>query len=117
MIVVTDDEFDIVVREALDEVPSRLMAMLDNVVFLIEAEPPADEPDLLGRYDGTPLTERDEGWGMGSLPDRITVFRGPLLRMCADIDELSEEITVTVVHEIAHHFGLDDDELHRLGWA
>ncbi|GAA4406091.1 metallopeptidase family protein [Fodinibacter luteus] len=113
----TDDEFDAIVEMALDEVPPELMAMLDNVVFLVDAEPPPDDPDLLGIYEGTPLTERGEWWGQGSLPDRITLFRGPLTRMCADDEELREEIAVTVVHEIAHHFGIEEDALHELGWG
>jgi predicted Zn-dependent protease with MMP-like domain len=113
----TDEEFDAIVEEALDDVPPELMAMLDNVVFLVEEEPPADDPDLLGVYDGTPLTERDAWWGQGSLPDRITLFRGPLSRMCDDVEDLREEIAVTVVHEIAHHFGIEEDTLHELGWG
>ena len=112
----SDDEFDAIVEDALDDVPAELMAMLDNVVFLVEPEPPADDPDLLGVYEGTPLTERDAWWGQGSLPDRITLFRGPLTRMCDD-DELRDEIAVTVVHEIAHHFGIEEETLHELGWG
>ena len=109
-------EFELAVGDALDEVPGELMALLDNVVFLVEDEPPPEDPDLLGVYDGTPLTERGDAWA-GALPDRITIFRGPLCRMCEDRDELLDEIAVTVVHEIAHHFGIDDDRLHALGWA
>ena len=109
--------FEAIVGDSLDEVPAELMAMLDNVVFFVEAEPPADDPDLLGVYDGIPLTERDSGWGMGNLPDRITLFQGPLTRMCDDLEDLREEIAVTVVHEIAHHFGIDDAALHELGWG
>jgi len=109
-------EFEEAVGDALDEVPPELMALLDNVVFLVEDEPPAEDPDLLGIYDGTPLTERGDGWA-GALPDRITIFRGPLSRMCEDRDELLDEIAVTVVHEIAHHFGIDDARLHALGWG
>ncbi len=110
-------EFDARVEDALDEVPEELMAMLDNVVFLVEDEPPADDPDLLGVYEGVPLTERGDAWAAGALPDRIVLFRGPLTRMCRDDEELTEEIAVTVVHEIAHHFGIDDDALHELGWG
>ena len=109
-------EFEVAVGDALDAVPVELMALLDNVVFLIEDEPPQDDPDLLGLYDGTPLTERGDAWA-GALPDRITIFRGPLERMCVDREELLDEIAVTVVHEIAHHFGIDDARLHALGWA
>lgn len=110
-------EFDARVEDALDDVPEELMAMLDNVVFLVEDEPPADDPDLLGVYEGVPLTERGDAWAAGALPDRILLFRGPLTRMCADDEELTEEIAVTVVHEIAHHFGIDDAALHELGWG
>ena len=113
----SEQQFDAIVEEALDEVPADLMAMLDNVAFFVEVEPPADDPDLLGIYEGTPLTERGDWWGHGSLPDRITLFRGPLTRLCDDSDHLREEITVTVVHEIAHHFGIEEDALHELGWG
>ena len=109
------EEFEEAVGDALDQVPERLMDQLDNVVFLVEDEPPEDEPELLGVYDGIPLTERDFDWPQ--LPDRITIFRGPLLRMCHDREELLDEIAITVVHEIAHHFGIDDEMLHRLGWG
>ncbi|TQM96485.1 putative Zn-dependent protease with MMP-like domain [Ornithinimicrobium humiphilum] len=110
------EEFEIAVGDALDLVPEQLMDQLDNVVFLVEDEPPDDDPELLGVYDGVPLTERDQMWG-GQLPDRITIFRGPLVRMCVDREELLDEIAITVVHEIAHHFGIDDDTLHELGWG
>ncbi|MEO5983181.1 MAG: metallopeptidase family protein [Pedococcus sp.] len=109
-------EFEQAVGDALDEVPAELMALLDNVVFLVEDEPPQQDPDLLGVYDGTPLTERGDAWA-GALPDRITIFRGPLSRMCEDREDLLDEIAVTVVHEIAHHFGIDDAKLHALGWG
>jgi predicted Zn-dependent protease with MMP-like domain len=109
-------EFEGAVGDALDAVPPELMRLLDNVVFFVEDEPPPHDPDLLGIYDGTPLTERGDAWA-GALPDRITIFRGPLTRMCEDRDELLEEIAVTVVHEIAHHFGIDDARLHELGWG
>lgn len=110
------EEFEIAVGDALDQVPAQLMDLLDNVVFFVEDEPPADDPDLLGVYDGVPLTERDDMFG-GAMPDRITIFRGPTLRMCEDRDEVIDEVAVTVVHEIAHHFGIDDAKLHALGWG
>lgn len=118
MVPMSPEEFEDAVSAALDSVPAGLMAMLDNVAFFVETEPPSDQPDdLLGIYEGVPLTERDFGWGAGALPDRITLFQGPLTRMCSDRDELEDEITITVVHEIAHHFGIDDDRLHELGWG
>lgn len=109
-------EFDDVVSLALDGIPEALAALMDNVVVLVEDEPPAEDPDLLGLYDGIPLTERDSTYTFAP-PDRIFVFRGPLTRMCTDPDELVEEVRVTVVHEVAHHFGIDDDALHDLGYA
>jgi predicted Zn-dependent protease with MMP-like domain len=112
----TPQEFDDAVGDALDDVPSELLALMDNVVFLVEDEPPSTDPDLLGVYDGTPLTERDGNWAAGALPDRITIFRGPTLRMCDTREEILDEVAVTVVHEIAHHFGMDDERLHELGW-
>ena len=111
------EEFEDAVGDALDAVPAELMALLDNVAFFVEDEPPQEDPDLLGIYDGVPLTERGDFWAMGSLPDRIIIYRGPLTRMCEDREELLDEIAITVVHEIAHHFGIDDHRLHELGWA
>lgn len=111
-----DDAFDELVADALDAIPEPLARLMDNVVVLVEAEPPADDPDLLGLYVGTPLTERDGSYTFFA-PDQVFVFRGPLLRMCADTEELAEEIEITVVHEIAHHFGIDDDQLHAWGWG
>jgi predicted Zn-dependent protease with MMP-like domain len=109
------DRFDELVALALDDIPPELTDVMDNVVVLVEDEPPADDPTLLGLYEGIPLTERDWAYG-GQLPDRITIFRGPTLRMCATEDEVVDEVHVTVVHEVAHHFGIDDDRLHALGY-
>ena len=110
------ERFDELVSDALDTVPAGLAALMDNVVVLVEDESPGDEPELLGVYDGTPLTERDGGYA-GVLPDRITIFRGPTLRMCATEAEVVDEVRITVVHEIAHHFGIDDARLHELGYG
>ena len=109
------ERFDELVALALDEIPPELTAVMDNVVVLVEDEPPDGERSLLGLYEGTPLTERDWAYG-GALPDRITIFRNPTLRMCATENEVVEEVHVTVVHEVAHHFGIDDDRLHALGY-
>ena len=116
---VGEAEFEELVAEALDGVPTELAELMDNVVVLVEDDPPpeADDVDLLGLYEGTPLTERGEWWAAGSLPDRITIFRNPTLRICETREEVTEEVAVTVVHEVAHHFGIDDDRLHELGWA
>ncbi|WP_110181227.1 metallopeptidase family protein [Nocardioides solisilvae] len=113
---VSRDVFDSLVEQALDEIPAELTELIDNVVVLVEDEPPADDPDLLGYYDGVALTERPANHA-AALPDRILLFRGPLLDMCVDADELVEEIRITVVHEVAHHFGIDDARLHELGYA
>ena len=112
----SDAEFEEAVSAALDQVPEELARLMDNVVVLVEELPPESEPqDLLGLYEGTPLTERND-WYAGVLPDRISIFRGPLLAMCDSRYDVVEEVLVTVVHEIAHHFGIDDDRLHELGW-
>ena len=110
------ERFEELVGDALDQVPEGLAALMDNVAVLVEDEPPQDDPDLLGFYDGTPLTERDTRYA-GVVPDRIMIFRNPTLRMCEDEDEVVDEVRITVVHEIAHHFGIDDDRLHDLGYA
>ncbi len=111
-----DDAFDELVAEALDRIPPQLAALLDNVVILVENEPPPEEAGILGLYVGTPLTERDSNYTFQA-PDQVFVFRGPLQRMCEDVEELTEEIEITVVHEVAHHFGIDDDQLHAWGWG
>ncbi len=111
------DRFDELVDRALDGIPDELAALVRNVVVLVEDEPPEDEPDdLLGLYDGVALTERDSSL-LPQLPDRIFVFRGPLLDLVESEEELVEEVRITVVHEIAHHFGIDDARLHELGYA
>ncbi len=108
-------EFEALVEQALDEIPAEIAAQVHNVVVLVEDEPPADDPDLLGVYDGVSLTDRlTDHTG---LPDTITVFRNPLLEMCETPEELVREVRITVVHEIAHHFGIDDDRLHQLGYG
>lgn len=107
--------FEELVGEALDQIPDELTRLMDNVVVLVE-DANAEEPSLLGLYEGVALTERGYDYA-GALPDRIFVYRLPLLAACRSEDELVDEISVTVVHEIAHHFGIDDDRLHQLGWA
>ncbi len=112
----TREEFEELVAEALDRIPPELTRLMDNVAVFVEDEPPADDPELLGLYEGTPLTERGE-WYAGVLPDRITIYRNPTLRMCEDRESVVAETEVTVVHEIAHHFGIDDERLHALGYG
>jgi len=113
---VTDEDFEGYVADALDSLPGELLDLIDNVAILIEPEAPADDPHLLGRYDGIALTRRDSNYTF-TAPDRILIFQGPLVRMCRDVDELIEEVRITVVHEIAHHFGIDDERLHAWGWG
>lgn len=109
------ERFEELVGEALDEVPEELLGLMSNVVILVEDDPPPGE-DLLGLYEGHALTER--GWDYsGVLPDRIFIYRNPILAICDTDDDVVEEVAVTVVHEIAHHFGIDDDRLHALGWG
>ena len=107
--------FDELVSDALDEIPAALAKAIDNVVVLVEGRHP-EEPDLLGVYEGTALTDRDSTY-FGSLPDTITIFRDALLDVCDSEAQVVDEVTVTVIHEIAHHFGIDDDRLHELGWG
>ncbi|WP_116949444.1 metallopeptidase family protein [Jiangella endophytica] len=116
MLELTEAEFERLVSEAIDEIPPELAQMMDNVVILIEDEAPDDAPDVLGLYEGTPLTERGE-WYTGVLPDTIRLFRLPILRICDTPDDAVEEVLITVVHEVAHHFGIDDERLHELGWS
>jgi predicted Zn-dependent protease with MMP-like domain len=88
---------------------------MDNVVVLVEPRNP-DIPGLLGLYEGVALTMRDSYYG-GVLPDRITIYRDALLDICSDEQELVDEVAVTVVHEVAHHFGISEHRLHELGWG
>jgi predicted Zn-dependent protease with MMP-like domain len=106
--------FEQLVADALDTIPDALAELVDNVVVVVEDRHPSE--DLLGLYEGLPLTERG-GYGFGELPDRITLYRLAICDMARDEAEVVDEVRVTVVHELAHHFGIDDDALHELGWA
>lgn len=108
--------FETLVIDELDRLPDDMVDGLDNVVFVVEDRPEDGSLDLLGLYDGLALTERTQ-YGMGELPDRIVVYREPHLAVCENEDELRDEIHTTLVHEIAHFYGLDDAQLHDLGWA
>lgn len=108
-------QFDELVSDALDLIPPELAAAMDNVVVLVDDRHP-EEPDLLGLYEGVALTERDSDYS-GALPDAITIYRAALLDVCESEQQVIEEVAVTVIHEIAHHFGIDDERLHQLGWA
>ncbi len=113
MFLVSRRKFEALVAEALDEIPEELARYLENVAVIVADESPEG---LLGLYEGTPLTERYDYGGL-QMPDRITIFRKPICEMCVSEDDLVEEIYVTIVHEVAHHFGIEDDTLEERGWA
>jgi predicted Zn-dependent protease with MMP-like domain len=106
--------FEELVADALDEIPDELLQMMDNVAVVVREG--TEGSRLLGLYDGIPLTERDAGYDGMVVPDRISIFRRPILAMCADEAEVVEQVRITVIHEVAHHFGIDDERLHALGW-
>lgn len=110
------EQFEQLVIDELDLLPDEMVDGLDNVIFVTEDRPEDGSLDLLGLYDGVALTERST-YGFGELPDRIILFREPLLDACTDLDDLREQVHVTLVHEIAHFYGIDDQQLHDLGWA
>jgi len=112
----SEERFDELVATAFAAVPEELTGLLDNVALFVEDDAPAHEPDLLGLYEGVPQTERGTTYA-GMLPDRILIFRNPTLRICDTEEDVVEEIEITVAHEIAHHFGIDDARLHELGYA
>ncbi len=116
MIDMTAEAFEDLVAGELDRLPGEMISGLDNVVFVIEDRPEDGSLDLLGLYDGLALTERDR-YGLGELPDRIIVYREPHLHACDDEEHLRDEVHTTLVHEIAHFYGIDDARLHTLGWA
>ena len=108
--------FEVLVIDELDKLPDTMVDGLDNLIFVTEDRPEDGSLNVLGLYDGVALTERGQ-YGFGELPDRIILYREPLLAISADLESLRDEIHVTLVHEIAHFYGIDDAELHRLGWA
>ena len=114
MIDVPPERFSELVAEALDGIPPDLGALMDNVaVFVDDDRPPGA---LLGLYEGVPLTRR-EAYGALALPDRITIYRRAICASCSTEEEVRRQVQVTVVHEVAHHFGIDDTRLHELGWG
>ena len=111
----TRARFEELVSEALDQVPAQFAEAMDNVVVLVE-EYNDESPDILGLYHGIALTERTSHYG-GVLPDRISIYRRPILGMCHTEPQVVEEVLITVMHELGHHFGIDDQRLHELGWG
>ncbi|MCB9415357.1 MAG: metallopeptidase family protein [Actinobacteria bacterium] len=114
MIDVSPERFEQLVEAAVNVIPEDLARYIDNVAIVVEDDAPADDPHLLGLYEGVPLTARGS-WYIAAMPDRIRIFRLPILRMCQSQAEVVREVYITVVHEIAHHFGIDDATLHDLG--
>ena len=111
-----EEEFERLVVDELDSLPDDMVDGLENVVFVTEDRPEDGSLDLLGLYDGVALTDRGQ-YGFGELPDRIILFRAPLLDIAEDLEDLKDQIHITLVHEIAHFYGIDDAELHELGWG
>ena len=111
---VSDERFEDLVGEALDALPAWILKRLDNVSVLIEPAPPPEQPNLAGLYEGVPLTGRDSGYQM-VLPDRITLFRSILRKGAHTEGEVRERVQHTVIHEVAHFFGLSDDQLREMG--
>ncbi|QIK62207.1 metallopeptidase family protein [Leucobacter viscericola] len=115
MLEVSHEEFESMVADGLDSLHDDMLSKLDNVIFLIE-DRPADNSPILGVYEGFSLAERDI-YGYGEEPDRIILFRENLLEHCADMDELIAEIRITLIHEIAHFYGISEERIHELGWG
>ncbi len=115
MLSVSHEDFETLVGEGLDSLHEDMLAELDNVIFLVE-DRPADGREILGVYEGFSLAERS-AYGYGEEPDRIILFRENLLEHCADMEDLVAEIRITLVHEIAHFYGLTEERIHELGWG
>ncbi|GGF39255.1 metallopeptidase family protein [Subtercola lobariae] len=108
--------FEALVVAELDLLPDDMVDGLENVVFVTEDRPENGTLDTLGLYEGVALTQRAD-YGFGELPDRIVLYREPLLSISADLAELRKQVHITLVHEIGHFYGIDDERLHELGWA
>ena len=111
----TRERFEVLVADALDQIPRQFMAAMSNVVVLVEDIDPHNH-NLLGLYHGVALTSRTSHYA-GVLPDRITIFRLPILRICRTEEDVVRQVGITVIHEVGHHFGIDDETLHELGWG
>ena len=110
------DAFEALVSDELDLLPEEMVTQLDNVIFVVEDRAADGSLDTLGLYDGWALTDRDR-YGFGEVPDRIILYREALLAIVEDERELRDQIHITLVHEIGHYYGMDDTQLHELGWA
>ncbi|MGH9187431.1 MAG: metallopeptidase family protein [Acidimicrobiales bacterium] len=114
MIHVPAERFEELVGDALDSIPPDLGRLMENVAVVVADR--SSRPGLLGLYEGVPLTKRGNDY-FGVMPDKITVFRASICAMCNSEEEVVEQVLITVVHEVAHHFGIDDRRLHELGWG
>jgi predicted Zn-dependent protease with MMP-like domain len=113
---VSREEFEQLVTDAIDSLPPDLARLIDNVAVFVEDDPPPGQ-SLLGLYEGVPLTRRGFSSYTMALPDRITIYRHPTLAISATEYEVRKQVRKTVVHEIAHHFGIADSRLHELGYG
>ena len=116
MIDVLREAFEELVSEALDGLPPELTRLMDNVAIFVEDDSPPGQ-HLFGLYQGVPLTDRGVSSYMMAMPDRITIYRCPTLAACYTVDQVRDHVRITVAHEIAHHFGIDDERLHELGYG
>lgn len=115
MVEVSPERFEELVADALDGIPDELAALMDNVAVFVDDR--SRKRNLLGLYEGIPLTKRDAGYGGMVMPDRITIYREPICAMCRTEDDVVRQVRITVVHEVGHHFGIDDRRLHELGYG
>ena len=113
---ITPEHFASLVADALDTIPEDIAAKMDNVAVVVDDFAPPGR--LLGLYEGVPLTRRaNYGEGGMVMPDRITIFRRSILAICTSDAEVVDQVRLTVIHEVGHHFGLSEERLHELGWA
>jgi len=122
MVRISDERFEALIADALDTVPPELATAIENVAVVVVEWPSVDQQrsaggTLLGLYEGVPLTRRDPISYAGVVPDRITIFRGPLCARAIDEADLAAQVRTTVLHEVGHYFGLSDARLRELGWA
>jgi predicted Zn-dependent protease with MMP-like domain len=119
---ISEERFEAMVADALDSIPEELASQLENVAVMVEDWPSPAQLDgrsgtLLGLYQGVDLPRRSPLGYNGAMPDRITIFRGPLCNISADEEDLRRQVRVTVLHEVGHYFGMSERRLHELGWA
>lgn len=120
----TESDFEQLVVDVLDSLPENLLQVLDNVDVVIEPRPSKDQlsnmgithGSLFGLYEGIPLTMRDSGYSIVA-PDKITIFQRVIESACSTEEEIADQVRTTVIHEVAHHFGIDEDKLEELGWS